>query len=112
MLFPFQAALDSGRSLTVWGGALRLSRNGWICPQRPFPSPSLTSPLPQSDYGVCVSPAVCVRRRVPRLVYTSTVNVTFGGKPIDQGDEDSVPYFPLDKVPISGRDGAGWQAWE
>ncbi|CAO2583083.1 Putative short-chain dehydrogenase/reductase family 42E member 2 [Lemmus lemmus] len=40
---------------------------------------------------------VCVRRRVPRLVYTSTVNVTFGGKPIEQGDEDSVPYFPLDK---------------
>ncbi|KAK7833297.1 hypothetical protein U0070_017296 [Myodes glareolus] len=40
---------------------------------------------------------VCVRRRVPRLVYTSTVNVTFGGKPIEQGNEDSVPYFPLDK---------------
>lgn len=45
-------------------------------------------------------------------MYTSTVNVTFGGKPIEQGDEDSVPYFPLDKVPISRRDGAGWQAWE
>ncbi|XP_006892757.1 PREDICTED: putative short-chain dehydrogenase/reductase family 42E member 2-like [Elephantulus edwardii] len=40
---------------------------------------------------------VCVRRRVPRLVYTSTVNVAFGGKPIEQGDEDSVPYFPLEK---------------
>ncbi|XP_012500393.1 PREDICTED: putative short-chain dehydrogenase/reductase family 42E member 2 [Propithecus coquereli] len=40
---------------------------------------------------------VCIRRRVPRLVYTSTVNVVFGGKPIEQGDEDSVPYFPLDK---------------
>nr|XP_012807049.2 putative short-chain dehydrogenase/reductase family 42E member 2 [Jaculus jaculus] len=40
---------------------------------------------------------VCVRRRVPRLVYTSTVNVAFGGKPIDWGNEDSVPYFPLDK---------------
>ncbi|XP_005405125.1 PREDICTED: putative short-chain dehydrogenase/reductase family 42E member 2 [Chinchilla lanigera] len=39
----------------------------------------------------------CVRRRVPRLVYTSTVNVAFGGKPIEQGDEDSVPYFPLDE---------------
>lgn len=36
-------------------------------------------------------------------MYTSTVNVTFGGKPIEQGDEGSVPYFPLDKVPISGR---------
>ncbi|XP_051002940.1 putative short-chain dehydrogenase/reductase family 42E member 2 isoform X1 [Acomys russatus] len=40
---------------------------------------------------------VCVRRRIPRLVYTSTVNVTFGGKPVEQGDEDSIPYFPLDK---------------
>uniref|UniRef100_A0A8C7AUG6 Short chain dehydrogenase/reductase family 42E, member 2 n=1 Tax=Neovison vison TaxID=452646 RepID=A0A8C7AUG6_NEOVI len=41
--------------------------------------------------------SVCVRRRVPRLIYTSTVNVVFGGKPIEQGDEDSVPYFPLEK---------------
>nr|XP_060504735.1 putative short-chain dehydrogenase/reductase family 42E member 2 [Panthera onca] len=40
---------------------------------------------------------VCIRRRVPRLIYTSTVNVVFGGKPIEQGDEDSVPYFPLEK---------------
>ncbi|KAM5227713.1 putative short-chain dehydrogenase/reductase family 42E member 2 [Ctenodactylus gundi] len=40
---------------------------------------------------------VCVRRRIPRLIYTSTVNVAFGGKPIEQGNEDSVPYFPLDK---------------
>nr|XP_014981262.2 putative short-chain dehydrogenase/reductase family 42E member 2 isoform X1 [Macaca mulatta] len=40
---------------------------------------------------------VCVRQRVPRLIYTSTVNVAFGGKPIEQGDEDSVPYFPLDE---------------
>ncbi|XP_076997691.1 putative short-chain dehydrogenase/reductase family 42E member 2 [Tamandua tetradactyla] len=40
---------------------------------------------------------VCVRRRVPRLVYTSTVSVAFGGQPIEQGDEDSVPYFPLEK---------------
>eukprot|EP00071_Canis_lupus_P020964 XP_013969900.1 putative short-chain dehydrogenase/reductase family 42E member 2 [Canis lupus familiaris] len=40
---------------------------------------------------------VCVRRRVPRLIYTSTVNVAFGGKPIEQGDEDTVPYFPLEK---------------
>lgn len=27
------------------------------------------------------------------------MNVAFGGKPIEQGDEDSVPYLPLDKVP-------------
>ncbi|XP_069425896.1 putative short-chain dehydrogenase/reductase family 42E member 2 [Ovis canadensis] len=40
---------------------------------------------------------VCVRQRVPRLVYTSTANVAFGGKPIEQGDEDSVPYFPLEE---------------
>ncbi|XP_033073672.1 putative short-chain dehydrogenase/reductase family 42E member 2 [Trachypithecus francoisi] len=40
---------------------------------------------------------VCVRQRVPRLIYTSTVNVAFGGKPIELGDEDSVPYFPLDE---------------
>ncbi|XP_027621202.1 putative short-chain dehydrogenase/reductase family 42E member 2 [Tupaia chinensis] len=46
-----------------------------------------------ASYGM----SVCVRRRVPRLVYTSTVNVAFGGKPIEQGDEDSVPYFPLEK---------------
>ncbi|KAI4531680.1 hypothetical protein MG293_018194, partial [Ovis ammon polii] len=46
-----------------------------------------------ASYGM----SVCVRQRVPRLVYTSTVNVAFGGKPIEQGDEDSVPYFPLEK---------------
>ncbi|XP_027730207.1 putative short-chain dehydrogenase/reductase family 42E member 2 [Vombatus ursinus] len=40
---------------------------------------------------------VCIKRQIPRLVYTSTVNVVFGGKPIEQGDEDSVPYFPLEK---------------
>ncbi|XP_003761519.2 LOW QUALITY PROTEIN: putative short-chain dehydrogenase/reductase family 42E member 2 [Sarcophilus harrisii] len=40
---------------------------------------------------------VCIKRQIPRLVYTSTVNVVFGGKPIVQGDEDSVPYFPLEK---------------
>ncbi|KAM4829188.1 putative short-chain dehydrogenase/reductase family 42E member 2 [Thomomys bottae] len=40
---------------------------------------------------------VCIRRRVQRLIYTSTVNVAFGGKPIEEGDEDTVPYLPLDK---------------
>lgn len=40
-------------------------------------------------------------------MYTSTVNVTFGGKPIEQGNEESIPYFPLDKVPISEMQGAG-----
>ncbi|XP_074058011.1 putative short-chain dehydrogenase/reductase family 42E member 2 [Macrotis lagotis] len=40
---------------------------------------------------------VCIKRQIPRLIYTSTVNVAFGGKPIEQGNEDSVPYFPLEK---------------
>ncbi|NWW90716.1 D42E1 reductase, partial [Rhynochetos jubatus] len=41
--------------------------------------------------------AVCKQRNVPRLIYTSTVNVVFGGNPIEEGDEETVPYFPLDK---------------
>lgn len=31
----------------------------------------------------------------------------FGGKPIEQGDEDSVPYVPLEKVPGSRERWAG-----
>uniref|UniRef100_A0A3B3T110 Short chain dehydrogenase/reductase family 42E, member 2 n=1 Tax=Paramormyrops kingsleyae TaxID=1676925 RepID=A0A3B3T110_9TELE len=38
----------------------------------------------------------CLQRGVSRLVYTSTVNVAFAGQPIEEGDEDSVPYVPLD----------------
>lgn len=45
---------------------------------------------------MCV--AVCCEHGVSRLVYTSTVNVVFAGKPIEDGDEDSVPCVPLDKV--------------
>ncbi|XP_045295813.1 short-chain dehydrogenase/reductase family 42E member 1 [Leopardus geoffroyi] len=37
---------------------------------------------------------VCRRRGVPRLVYTSTFNVIFGGQVIRNGDE-SLPYLPL-----------------
>lgn len=37
---------------------------------------------------------VCQRRGVPRLVYTSTYNVIFGGQVIRNGDE-SLPYLPL-----------------
>uniref|UniRef100_A0A3B3VPT0 Short chain dehydrogenase/reductase family 42E, member 2 n=1 Tax=Poecilia latipinna TaxID=48699 RepID=A0A3B3VPT0_9TELE len=33
---------------------------------------------------------------IPRLVYTSTINVVFAGKPIVDGDEASVPYVPSD----------------
>ncbi|XP_062327859.1 short-chain dehydrogenase/reductase family 42E member 1 [Osmerus eperlanus] len=36
----------------------------------------------------------CVERGVPRLVYTSTFNVVFGGQVIEGGDE-TLPYLPL-----------------
>lgn len=36
----------------------------------------------------------CIELRVPRLVYTSTFNVVFGGQVIENGDE-SLPYLPL-----------------
>ncbi|XP_072531300.1 putative short-chain dehydrogenase/reductase family 42E member 2 [Salminus brasiliensis] len=38
---------------------------------------------------------VCCERGISRLVYTSTVNVAFAGRPIEDGDEDSVPCVPL-----------------
>ncbi|XP_028843749.1 putative short-chain dehydrogenase/reductase family 42E member 2 isoform X2 [Denticeps clupeoides] len=40
--------------------------------------------------------SVSLERSIARLVYTSTVNVAFAGKPIDDGDEESVPCVPLD----------------
>lgn len=36
----------------------------------------------------------CIELGVPRLVYTSTFNVVFGGQVIENGDE-SLPYLPL-----------------
>uniref|UniRef100_A0A3Q1FB90 Short chain dehydrogenase/reductase family 42E, member 2 n=1 Tax=Acanthochromis polyacanthus TaxID=80966 RepID=A0A3Q1FB90_9TELE len=39
---------------------------------------------------------VCKERSIARLVYTSTINVVFTGKPIEDGDEASVPYVPPD----------------
>ncbi|GLD66162.1 putative short-chain dehydrogenase/reductase family 42E member 2 [Lates japonicus] len=39
---------------------------------------------------------VCKERSIPRLVYTSTINVVFAGKPIEDGDEASVLYVPPD----------------
>ncbi|KAK2533552.1 putative short-chain dehydrogenase/reductase family 42e member 2 [Columba guinea] len=39
----------------------------------------------------------CKRRNITRLIYTSTVNVVFGGLPIEDGDEETVPYFPIEK---------------
>ncbi|XP_002711704.1 short-chain dehydrogenase/reductase family 42E member 1 [Oryctolagus cuniculus] len=41
---------------------------------------------------------VCRRTGVPRLVYTSTFNVVFGGQVIRNGDE-SLPYLPLHLYP-------------
>ncbi|KAL7826547.1 hypothetical protein AOLI_G00317560 [Acnodon oligacanthus] len=38
---------------------------------------------------------VCCERGISRLVYTSTVNVAFAGRPIEDGDEDSIPCVPL-----------------
>ncbi|XP_042527387.1 short-chain dehydrogenase/reductase family 42E member 1 [Dipodomys spectabilis] len=40
----------------------------------------------------------CQQRGVPRLVYTSTFNVIFGGQVIKNGDE-SLPYLPLHLYP-------------
>ncbi|KAF2976735.1 hypothetical protein EK904_009262 [Melospiza melodia maxima] len=40
----------------------------------------------------------CRKKNVPRLVYTSSVNVVFGGLPIEDGDEESLAYFPIDKL--------------
>ncbi|KAF3700199.1 putative short-chain dehydrogenase/reductase family 42E member 2 [Channa argus] len=37
---------------------------------------------------------VCKERSIPRLVYTSTINVVFTGKPIEDGDEASVSSVP------------------
>ncbi|CAB1456918.1 unnamed protein product [Pleuronectes platessa] len=39
---------------------------------------------------------VCKERSIPRLVYTSTINVVFAGKPIEDGDEESVSYVAPD----------------
>nr|XP_028562577.1 putative short-chain dehydrogenase/reductase family 42E member 2 [Podarcis muralis] len=45
--------------------------------------------------GTSVVIEVCKRRSVPRLVYTSSINVVFGGQTLIDADEQSVPYFPL-----------------
>ncbi|XP_069822259.1 short-chain dehydrogenase/reductase family 42E member 1 [Dendropsophus ebraccatus] len=38
----------------------------------------------------------CINKSVPRLVYTSTFNVVFGGQSIKNGNE-SMPYLPLNR---------------
>ncbi|XP_070811368.1 putative short-chain dehydrogenase/reductase family 42E member 2 [Pituophis catenifer annectens] len=40
---------------------------------------------------------VCKRQRIPRLIYTSTVNVVFAGETIVDGDEATVSYVPLEQ---------------
>ncbi|XP_075432828.1 short-chain dehydrogenase/reductase family 42E member 1 [Ascaphus truei] len=40
----------------------------------------------------------CLNKGIPRLVYTSTFNVVFGGQVIKNGDE-SLPYLPLNLHP-------------
>ncbi|XP_077305124.1 putative short-chain dehydrogenase/reductase family 42E member 2 [Lithobates pipiens] len=40
---------------------------------------------------------VCIARNIPRLIYTSTVNVVFGGNYIEEGDEETTPYYPPEK---------------
>uniref|UniRef100_A0A8C3M9V0 3-beta hydroxysteroid dehydrogenase/isomerase domain-containing protein n=1 Tax=Geospiza parvula TaxID=87175 RepID=A0A8C3M9V0_GEOPR len=55
---------------------------------------------PHSLVFVCVTAhtEACRKKNVSRLVYTSSVNVVFGGLPIEDGDEESLPYFPIDQV--------------
>uniref|UniRef100_A0A663EMQ0 Short chain dehydrogenase/reductase family 42E, member 2 n=1 Tax=Aquila chrysaetos chrysaetos TaxID=223781 RepID=A0A663EMQ0_AQUCH len=36
----------------------------------------------------------CKQRNIARLIYTSTVNVVFGGLPIEDGDEETMPLCP------------------
>ncbi|KAF7242891.1 putative short-chain dehydrogenase/reductase family 42E member 2 [Varanus komodoensis] len=50
--------------------------------------------------GTGVVLEVCKRRNVPRLIYTSSINVVFAGQTILDGDEASVPYYPLNKLII------------
>ncbi|XP_026560382.1 putative short-chain dehydrogenase/reductase family 42E member 2 [Pseudonaja textilis] len=40
---------------------------------------------------------VCKRQRIPRLIYTSTVDVVFAGQTIVDGDEATVSYVPLEQ---------------
>ena len=39
---------------------------------------------------------ICVELCIPNLIYTSSYNVIYGGKPIINGTE-SLPYFPIDQ---------------
>lgn len=53
--------------------------------------------------GTCNVLDACHEHGVRRLVYVSTYNVVFGGKPIVNGSE-TLPYFPIeDHVDAYGR---------
>ncbi|XP_033117984.1 short-chain dehydrogenase/reductase family 42E member 1-like [Anneissia japonica] len=39
----------------------------------------------------------CCRHNVPRLVYTSSIAVVFGGKPIEGATEETCPVLPLEE---------------
>lgn len=54
----------------------------------------------QPGEGNCAASPVCTDRSIPRLVYTSTINVVFTGEPIRECDESSASYVPPDKVSI------------
>ena len=48
---------------------------------------------------VCLFASACLANNVKALVFTSTVNVVFGGQRIESGDE-SLPYFDFKQVII------------
>lgn len=48
--------------------------------------------------GDCAASPVCKDRSIPRLVYTSTINVVFTGEPIEEQDESSASYVPAGAV--------------
>ena len=50
-------------------------------------------------HGICLSASACLANNVRALVFTSTVNVVFGGQRIESGDE-SLPYFDFKQVII------------
>ena len=50
-------------------------------------------------HGICLSASACLANNVRALVFTSTVNVVFGGQRIENGDE-SLPYFDSKQVII------------
>ncbi len=56
---------------------------------------SIISYLDNYYYYIII--VACIAVNIHCLVYTSTYNVVFGGQEIIYGDE-SLPYFPLEKV--------------